>query len=196
MKALLALFKRTLIFVLVLGCFAFTWPSATTTNPQSNANTRMLKFTSSSNYTIEYPSTWRSFDRDEGVVLFKNDYKKMGYPLLVNIQTIYTKKAGGAYPNVKTLMDDFYAQVPKMVDQGKFSDRSPFELTTVDGTKLKGEQTFLTFVVNKNTIKQWQIMLVTPDNKIFQTFAYRAPIEVFDANKPIADAMLKSWKLH
>lgn len=195
MKTLLLTMQRTVILILISLSLAFTWPTTPSSTPsQPTAKKNMLKFNSNdSKYNIEYPSTWQGFDRGEGVVVFKNNMQQTGYPVMINIQSIYTKKGGGKYPTIKALMDDFYSQVPKHVDNAKFTDRSPYVLTQANGVSWTGEQTYLTFVVNKHTIKQWQIMIVSPDGKIFQAFAYRAPLEYFDANKETADAMLKSW---
>lgn len=140
-------------------------------------------------YTISYPANWRMFERGQGVVVFK---PKPGTAFLINIQTLLTKQAGGTYPDVKALMDDFYSQVPKHVNHAKFIWRLPIELMQPKGESLVGEQTLLTFEEGGQTLKQWQVMLVKKA-KVFQAFAYRAPLAQFDATKPLAEAMLHSW---
>mgnify|MGYP000063543442 CR=1 FL=1 len=143
-------------------------------------------------YTINYPTHWRVFPRGQGVVVFK---PKPGAAFLINIQTLLTKEAGGTYPDVKALMDDFYSQVPKHVDHAHFMWRKPFTLQQSAGS-LRGEQTLLTFNEAHQTLKQWQVMLVNKNDKVFQAFAYRAPEGEFDASQPLAQAMLHSWVIN
>lgn len=183
--------RKIFLLLLVLSCCALTWPDKSNKN---DITTDMKTYVSQDDhYSIKYPATWDSFDRGKGVVVFKNHADKTGYPLMVNIQTLYTKKGGGKYATVKDLMDDFYSQVPMHVEQAKFVERSSIVLTEPDGTKIYGEQTVLTFVMNNHTLKQWQVMLMNQNGKIFQAFAYRAPIEFFEANKSTAQAMFNSW---
>lgn len=147
-------------------------------------------------YAILYPASWKCADHGKGVVVFKGSGIDPHYPLMINIQTILTKKAGGEYVSVNDLMNDFRSQVPQHTQHAKFIDRNPIELLEPDGSKLYGEETLLTFYENKQTFKQWQIMMVSHDGMLFQAWAYRAPQAAFDANRPIAESMLRSWVIY
>jgi hypothetical protein len=142
-------------------------------------------------YSIHCPADWKITDRGNGVVVFR--YKaNQSMPMTINIQTIYTKKGGGKYKNVKDLMDDFYSQVPMHTQHATFLERKPIHLTQPDGIMLNGEETTLTFKENGRIDKQWQVMLQNQDGNLFQAFAYRAPVTVFDVYRPVATAMLAS----
>lgn len=144
-------------------------------------------------YSINYPANWRIAEHGNGVVVFTAKDASSKKTFTVNIQTIFTKKGGGKYKSIKDLMDDFREQVPMHTQAAKFLERKPFELTEPDGTKLSGEQTTLTFKENGQTLKQWQIMLTSRDGTLFQAWAYRAPLQIFDANQAQAASMLASW---
>src|SRR5258708_7326080 len=76
-------------------------------------------------YHIDYPATWKVYDHNDGVVVFKTQMNKDAYPATVNIQTIYTKKDQGSYATVKDLMDDFEKNADKHADNVKLLDRKP-----------------------------------------------------------------------
>lgn len=147
-------------------------------------------------YSIHYPATWQYKDLGKGAVVFVEINGKKPHLTSINIQTIFTKKAHGTYPTIKALMDDFWSQVPKHADQAKLYDRKPITLVEPDGTKLTGEQTTLTFKEYGVTFKQWQIMVMTNDGILFQAWAYRAPIQDYDANLKLAESMLATWVIN
>lgn len=147
-------------------------------------------------YSIHYPNTLTYSDHGDGMVTFKGKVGVPPSPMFVNIQTIYTKNHTGKYATVKDLMDDFTTQVPRNNPEANFLERKPITLVEPDGTKLKGEQTILTFTEKKVLLKQWQIMVMNQNGTMFQAWAYRAPLKYFDINRPIALAMLASWEIH
>jgi hypothetical protein len=157
------------------------------------ANSMALKniFDSQSyHYAIHYPSQWKVHDHGDGVVVFKpfTDSKTF-----INIQTIYTKKAGGHYATVKDLMDDFKSEVPRHAAGVTFFARQPIVLQQPNGEKLVGESITLTFKDHLQWLKHWQVMLVNQSGRVFQAFGYRAPIRNFDANYALATEMLQTW---
>ena len=175
-------------------CSILTFIFIVTSNAYAENDTLTNVFASNLyQYSIRYPTTWKLAEHGEGVVVFTGQDAQSKRHFTVNIQTIYTKKGGGKYKSIKDLMDDFRSQVPIHTQEAKFLDRAPFDLKETDGSTTSGEQTTLTFKENKQTYKQWQIMLTSKDGKLFQAWAYRAPIESFDANRPLAASMLASW---
>lgn len=163
------------------------------------ANYGLLKRTYESKekqYTIQYPTNWQFIDEGKGAVVFRGKAGKSSLPVSVNIQTIFTKKARGEYSSVKALMDDFWSQVPRHTEDVKFQGRRSIMLVESDGTKLSGEQTTLTFKENGETFKQWQIMVMTKDGRLFQAWAYRAPLKYYNANLSLAQSMLTSWRIY
>lgn len=144
-------------------------------------------------YEIKYPKAWKAHIGDDGVVFFAYEIPDTKIIIKVNIQTIFTKAGGGKYKDVKDLMDDFLIQAPRHSQHAKLFNRKPIEFTGADGAKLSGEQITLTFEENKQEYKQWQIMMISQDGKVFQAFAYRAPIKYFDEYLPGVTAMLDSW---
>lgn len=142
-------------------------------------------------YSIHYPADWKMTNRGKGVIVFT--YRSdQSLHMTINIQTLYTQKGGGKYKDVKDLMDDFYSQVPMHTQNAKFLERKPIQLKQPDGTVFRGEETTLTFKENGRIEKQWQVMLLNKDGILFQAFAYRAPITVFDVYRPVATAIFTS----
>lgn len=146
-------------------------------------------------YTISYPAGWHVYDRNDGTVVFKDNSKKSAYPSSVNIQTIYTKKANGTYKDVKELMDDFSEQAKHAATDVKFLERKPITLIEKNGVKISGEETMMSFRDHGKTLKQWQVMVVTNDGKLFQAWAYRASEQNFDKYLGVAKKMLDSWNI-
>lgn len=144
-------------------------------------------------YEIKYPKAWKAHIGDEGVVSFAYQIPDTKTLIKANIQTIYTKAGGGKYKNVKDLMDDFLIQAPRHSQHAKLFDRKPIVLAGPNDTNISGEQITLTFKEDKQEYKQWQIMMMSRDGKLFQAFAYRAPVQYFDEYLPGVNAMLESW---
>lgn len=169
------MYKKILLLVVVLFCH------------QAMASGLNQSFESKEyRYSIMYPDDWKCADKGKGTLLCKT-----GNGVTINLQTLYTQKGGGKYASVKSLMDDFYGQVPLHTIDAKFLSRSPY--TFVD---LNGEQTYVTFKEGKISYKQWQIMLTTDDGLLFQAFAYRAPEKVFDQYLPVAKEVLRTWNIY
>ncbi len=147
-------------------------------------------------FSIQYPTSWKMHDEGKGTIIFLKKEGKSSLPISVNIQTLFTKKARGEYSNVKALMDDFWAQVPKHNEDANFIERRPITLIESDGSKLLGEQTTLTFKENGQTFKQWQIMVMNQNGTLFQAWAYRAPLKEYNSNLKLAQAMLISWRIY
>lgn len=146
-------------------------------------------------YSIQYPVGWTHQDHGKGLVVFKGKTLDEKSGVLVNIQTIATKKNHGHYVDVKALMDDFYQQVPMHTEKASFGERQPITLVSAEGETLHGEQTTVTFYEEGKLIKHWQVMFMNPDGMLFQTWAYRTQETEFDANHPLAEEMLSSWKI-
>ena len=144
-------------------------------------------------YLIHYPKNWKIHYGEKGEVVFSFTAPDTKSKISTNIQTIYTKAHSGKYKSVKELMDDFLIQVPMHAQDARLFDRKPYTLTEPDGSHLTGEQITVTFIENKQTYKQWQIMLMTDNGVLFQAFAYRAPLPLYDEYLPVANSMLTSW---
>jgi hypothetical protein len=146
-------------------------------------------------YSIQYPAQWTYADAGEGVVIFKGKTIDGSQKISVNIQTIATKLNGGHYATVKALMDDFWNQVPKHAEKVRFVERGAIELAGSDGEVLKGEQTEVMFFVKGKMLKHWQVMVMSPDRMLFQTWAFRTTVGEFEENREIGGEMLESWKI-
>lgn len=182
--------KTTNFFLtLAISCILY-YPLVTYAN--SNSLTHAFDSTAY-HYSIHYPENWTPRDLGNGVVVFRFSSIKPSYKLLVNIQTIYTKKAGGHYATVKDLMDDFISQVPLHTSRSHFSDRKPITLPQPNSNSYSGESITLTFNENGQVLKHWQVMVMSRDGRVFQAWAYRAPVQYYDINYPIASAMLATW---
>jgi hypothetical protein len=144
-------------------------------------------------YTIQYPADWHVYDHDDGVVVFKKLGLRSVYPTSVNIQTIYTKKAKGTYANVKELMDDFTANAKSDVTNVTFSERKPIILIDTNGVKIHGEEITMSFEAQGTKLKQWQVMVITDDGRLFQAWGYRAAETNYELDLPAAKNMLNSW---
>ncbi len=177
------MFKQFLVSsLLLLGYYSLVY-----------ADSDLLKHTFTSQkyrYSIQYPNQWRPHDEGSGVVVFKDLPGKEAYTL-VNIQTIYTKKAGGHYATVKDLMDDFISQVPKHTAGVKFFKRTTISLPQDQDEQ--GESVSLIFNENGHQLKHWQVMFLSKDGRFFQAWGYRAPVSSYEVNYPLAKAMLESW---
>lgn len=185
---MLKLLNKTGIIFIILSCYtAATFAAHTAQTLQLN----MPQY----DYAIHYPTQWTYQDRGEGLVVFRGKTLDGLETISANIQTIATKKNGGHYVDVKALMDDFWIQVPKHAEKAAFLSRDAIELVGSDGSVLKGEQTIVTFYQHKKMLKHWQVMLMTHNGMIFQTYAFRTTADEFDKNQALAEAMFQSWQI-
>lgn len=163
-----------------------------TTKVSAEVNTLTQIFQSKANhYFFRYPANWHCDDHHQGVVVCKSEVPDVS----INLQTIWTKKGGGKYVDVKALMNDFMTQVPMHTTHAQFSNRRTLVIQEPNGAQYAGEEIILTFKENGKIFQQQQIMLQDPHGLVFQNFAFRAPVSLYAAHATIAKAIFASWEI-
>jgi hypothetical protein len=149
-----------------------------------------------SRYSIQYPGNWEADSTEQGLVVFNGPKDTPSFYSTINIQTILTKKNGGEYASIGDFIKDIKKQARLQSKETKFLNQTPYLLPRGTLEPLKGESFEFIYTYQHVTFKQWQIVLLRPDNQVFYAWAYTSPLDQYDNDLNIAKAMLSSWTIY
>jgi hypothetical protein len=149
-----------------------------------------------SHYSIKYPANWIYDASEKGAVVFSGKKDTPSYYSTVNIQTILTKKFGGDYANLDQFIADIKKQTLQESPNASFIDSGTMTLKEPDGSQVEGRHLTFIYSYKDQLFEQWQIVVLRNDGQVFYTFAYTSPVDQYQTDLGIAQAMLKTWSIY
>jgi hypothetical protein len=149
-----------------------------------------------SRYSIQYPGDWEVDTPEQGLVVFNGPRDTPAFYSTINVQTVLTKKNGGEYATIDDFIKDIKKQARLQSKDTKFLNQVPYSLPRGALDPLKGTSFEFIYTYQHVTFKQWQIVLLRPDNQVFYAWAYTSPLDQYDKDLSIAKAMLSSWTIY
>lgn len=147
-------------------------------------------------YIIHYPANWGSNALAEGTVIINGNPRTASSYSSVNIQTVLTKSYGGKFSTIDEFMSEVRHQAAQVTGNAKILKHGPVDIMQADGTKLHGQYIVFTYGLNGKNFKQWQIVVMRNDGRVFYAWAYAAPVEQYDLDLPVAQAILGAWSIY
>lgn len=150
---------------------------------------------SSLGYKIEYPYDWIYEKISQYKVIFSGKPGTEAYYSTVNIQNVASKKIGGSFDNMASVIKDFKKQILMHGENAKFYDERKIIYKTKGGNTLSGEEFITEYTKAGENFKQWQIFTPSYNGEIFYVWVYTSPIEQYDTYLETAKKMLNSWEI-
>ena len=150
-----------------------------------------------SRYSIKYPADWEYERKDNASIVFSGKKGTPTYYSTVNIQVIMSKKTGGKYETADELLDSIKNQATEQSTNVKFLTESTVTVpATAAHKKLEGRYVVMTYTYKGQDFKQIQYVIPRESGEVFYCLAYTAPRDRYEADYPIAEAMLDSWSVN
>lgn len=136
-------------------------------------------------YCIRYPGNWRYAKQNEYTVIFSGREGTEAYRATVTIENIASTVIGGQYEDVQAVVDDYKCQ---LVSQSA--------AVCIDSTDYpQGNGYVAEFSHAGEAFRQWRLVVARTDGRVLHSWAFTAPVGLYPAYLPIAQAMLASWTL-
>lgn len=136
-------------------------------------------------YCIRYPGTWIGAKVNDYTLLLSGKPGSEAYYATVTIASFASTLAGGRYETPPALLSAYKCDLV-----------SGSPLVCIDGSAYPdGSGYTAEFVRDGETFRQWRVVVARPDGKVFPTWAYTAPVDLYATYRPIAEAMYSSWTL-
>ncbi len=146
-------------------------------------------------YTIEYPGDWEVNTPTARTVTFGGMAGSGSYVAEVSIQNVQPPAAKTPRQAAETALADLKSRLKREAADMTYIDEQP--LTYKNGRlSLIGRQMVVTYTYNGEQYRKWVLVMPRPTGTVAHIWSYTAPDKRFDAFRPIADAMLKSWTIN
>jgi hypothetical protein len=141
-------------------------------------------------YEIGYNEEWEAESPSDFMLVLRGKEETVAEGAVINIQTIASAEGGGVYQSLNELVLDLKAQIAELPGS-KFI----LEEDISDG-EISAETFLASYSFDGQNYLQWQIIVASPQENRFYTWAYASLETDFEANLKTAEAILKSWKVY
>lgn len=177
------------------GTYVKSLAQWTAENKKQNAETNVFE-DDKLGYKIEYPYNWICEKSGQYKILFSGKEGTDAYYSTINIQNLASKKTGGGYDDVSSIVKDFKKQIMTHNEDTKFYNERQFVYKTTNGAILTGEEFIVEYTKSGEKFKQWQIIIPKYNGETFYAWIYNSPADMYDTYLEVAKKMLDSWKIN
>ncbi|MCG8557164.1 MAG: hypothetical protein MJD61_18035, partial [Proteobacteria bacterium] len=142
-------------------------------------------------YVIEYPADWQMEKAAAYTTVFSGRRGTPAYDAIVSVQNVQPAAADTA-DAVRLAYDDLKAQLADAAE-GLAIDAEKDVSYAKRGVRLAGRQFVATYNHGGRQFRKWALVLPRPSGDITHVWSYTAPASRFDAYRPVAETMLRSW---
>ncbi len=136
-------------------------------------------------YCIRYPADWIPTRPNAYTLLLSGEPGSQAYYATVTIASFASTSMGGRYETVQALLNAYKCDLVS---------GSPVVCIDSSGYP-SGTGYIVEFNREGETFRQWRVVVARADGKVFHSWAFTAPIDLYSAYRPIAEAMYGSWTL-
>ncbi|MCH8236574.1 MAG: hypothetical protein IIC06_00215 [Proteobacteria bacterium] len=145
-------------------------------------------------YTIQYPGDWELSKPSSTTTSFSGKQGTDAFFAIVSIQNVQPPAAKTPAQAADTALADLKSRLKREASDVTYIGEQP--LTYKNGRlSLVGRQMVVTYAYNGERYRKWVLVMPRPTGTVAHIWSYTAPDKRFDAFRPIADAMLKSWTI-
>lgn len=145
-------------------------------------------------YTIEYPGDWNLTKPSATTATFSGKEGSDAFFAIVSIQNVQPQAAKTPAQAAETALADLKSRLKHEAADLAFVGEQPLTLKT-GRLSLDGRIIVVTYTIGGERYRKWVLVMPRPTGTVAHIWSYTAPDKRFDAFRPIADAMLKSWTI-
>ncbi|HNR24896.1 MAG TPA: hypothetical protein PKG50_05695 [Candidatus Bipolaricaulis anaerobius] len=136
-------------------------------------------------YCIRYPAEWVATKENDYTLLLSGKAGTDAYYTTVTIASFASTLLGGRYETLQDLLNAYKCDLV-----------SGSSLVCIDTTGYPtGTGYVAEFSHEGETFRQWRVVAAGADNRVFHSWAFTAPTDLFPTYLPLAEAMYASWTL-
>lgn len=145
-------------------------------------------------FTVSYPFDWVTTREGPFVVVFSGRVGSSAYRATVSIQNVQPPAAKTPAEAVEATVVDLKSQIEKSAAGYRFEAATP--LVHGEGTtRLEGQQFLVSYLHGSERFRKWTVVMPRPAGTVAHVWSFAAPESGFDGFRPIAEAMLESWRI-
>ncbi|HPD06336.1 MAG TPA: hypothetical protein PLC08_00415 [Candidatus Bipolaricaulis sp.] len=136
-------------------------------------------------YCIHYPAEWVATKANDYTLLLSGKAGTDSYYTTVTIASFASTLLGGRYETAQALLNAYKCDLV-----------SGSSMVCIDATGYPtGTGYVAEFSREGETFRQWRVVAARADNRVFHSWAFTAPTDLFPTYLPLAEAMYASWTL-
>lgn len=145
-------------------------------------------------YVIDYKPDWIYEIPSDSAVMFSGRDDTDAYWATVSIQNVAPPDAESTMHAVSMIVDQLQEQFSTQAPDVVFESAGPY-VYHHGAAFLLGREFFAVYGSDGTRYRQWSVVLPRPKGHVAHIWTYRAPAERFDIYLPVAEAMLRSWRI-
>ncbi len=143
-------------------------------------------------YAIDFPADWEMEKSAAYTAIFSGRQGTSAYDAIVSVQNVQPAKSGKPEDAVRMAFQDLKSQLGKTAAGLEFDGEKAVSYSK-RGVTLAGRQFVATYNHGGRVYRKWALVLPRPTGDVAHVWSYTAPANRFDAYRPVAENMLRSW---
>ncbi len=146
-------------------------------------------------YAITYPADWTFAKSSPFTVLFTGRRGTPAFDATVSVQTIRPPGTRAAGQDLAAdLLSDLKTQLARGTQDLDYFGEGRFIYERGE-LRLSGYEFLVTYTRGPRRHRQWSVIIPRPSGDVAHVWSYIAPLSHFDAFRPVAEAMQRSWEI-
>lgn len=145
-------------------------------------------------FVVSYPFDWVTAREGAFVVVFSGREGSPAFRATVSVQNVQPPAVKTPAEAIRATVADLKSQIQKSAAEYRFEAETPIAHGQ-GSTRLDGEQFLVSYRHGGEPFRKWTVVMPRPAGTVVHVWSYAAPAEIFDSFRPIAEAMLESWRI-
>jgi hypothetical protein len=145
-------------------------------------------------YAIRHPSDWVVAQPSEFTTMFSGPQGGPAYYATVSVQNVRPPAAIDPADAVAKVVENLHSQLKRGAQDLQFLEDSAY-VHDKGGVALAGRQFVVSYMREGRVYRQWTVVAPRDEGTIAHVWSYAAPNDDFDRFRPLAQAMLESWRI-
>ena len=146
-------------------------------------------------FALDIPGDWAVERPSPFTVVFSGESGRDSYFTTVSIQNIDGSSVPDTGKRVSRVLADLRAGLDRRAKDVRFVGDASYAYDH-RGVHLDGRQVLVDYMFQGQRFRQWTLVVPRAGASVVHVWSYTAPAAQFDATRPAAEAMLKSWTLN
>ncbi len=136
-------------------------------------------------YCVRYPVDWMPTRPNDYTLMLSGKPGSQAYYATVTIASFASTTMGGRYETTQALLNAYKCDLV-----------SGSPVVCVDSSDSPNGTGYIAeFSRDGETFRQWRVVVARADGKVFHSWAFTSPVDLYPTYRPIAEAMYGSWTL-
>ncbi|SDG36970.1 hypothetical protein [Roseospirillum parvum] len=145
-------------------------------------------------YRLSYPADWAATRPEPFTLVLSGRLDSAQFHTTISVVNQPAGRPDDPEASAERLLRRYLNEIQAAATKAEVLTTAPFLLRR-DGPFLRGTQAVTQFRRAGAWVRQWAVAVGRRDAPVVHLWIYSAPVELFDATRPLAQAVLESWHL-